>query len=116
MAGRTLLAKYQRDDDTIGSVRVGAGTVTTWNPVATGDSVGYRIKARGSKRAYGVVARSVSLARNVGTAAAYSSSTVNVTVPMFTKAAWSALGTGTILTYQGQTDWIVTGTNAEESK
>lgn len=116
MAGRTLVTGYERDDGTFGSIRVASSTVTTWNPIATGTRSGYYVKARGSKKAYGVVARSVSLTRNVGTADAYSGGTVNVKVPIFQKAIWAALTTDQVLTYQGKNDWTVSGTNSEESK
>lgn len=116
MAGRTLIAKYERDDLSIGSVRVSSSTITTWNPVATGATTGYYVKARGSKKAYGVIARSVSLTRKIGDATAYNGGTVNLTVPVFQKVKWAGLGTGQILEYQGKTDWEVAGTNAEESK
>ena len=116
MAGRTTIAGYERDDLSIGAVRVSSSTITTWNPVAAGARTGYYIKARGSKKAYGVIARSVSLTRQIGDATAYNGGTVNLTVPVFQKAKWSALGTGQILEYQGKTDWQVAGTNAEESK
>ena len=116
MAGRTLLTTYERADGTFGPIRVAAGTVTAWNPVAVGAKTGYFIKARGSKKEYGVVARSVSLTRNIGGPEAYSSGTVNVRVPIFQEVKWDALVTGQILEYQGKADWAVAGTNAEESK
>lgn len=116
MAGRTVIAGYERDDGTFGSVRVASSTITTWNPIATGTRSGYYIKARGSKKSYGVIARSVSLSRPVGEAGAYSGGTVSVRVPIFQKTIWAALATGQILAYQGKTDWVVAGTNSEESK
>lgn len=116
MAGRTVIAGYERDDGTFGSVRVASSSVTAWNPIATGARTGYYVKARGSKKAYGVIARSVSLTRNVGTVDPYSGGTVSVRVPIFQKTIWAALATGQILAYQGKTDWAVAGTNGEESK
>ena len=116
MAGRTLIAGYERDGGSFGSVRVAAVSVTTWNPIATGVRSGFFIKARGSKKAYGVIARSVSLTRKVGGPEPYSGGTVNARVPIFQKAIWAALATGQIVEYAGKTDWEVAGTNAEESK
>lgn len=116
MAGRTVIAGYERDDGTFGSVRVSSSTVTDWNPIAIGARTGYYVKARGSKKSYGVIARSVSLTRTVGTAEAYSGGTVSARVPVFKKAIWAALATGQVLVYQGKTDWVVAGTNSEESK
>ena len=116
MAGRTVVAGYERDDATFGSIRVASSTITTWNPIAVGTRSGYYIKARGSKRAYGTMARSVSISRKIGDGNPYSGGTVNLTVPVFQKVKWAALATGQILEYQGKTDWEVSGTNAEESK
>ncbi|MGL4282519.1 MAG: hypothetical protein ACRCSI_02405 [Eubacterium aggregans] len=116
MAGQFIVAYYQRNDDTVGPIKVQPETVTSWNPQQTGTVTGYYIKARGSKKAYGTVARSVTLTRKVGSGAAYNAGTVSVTVPIFTKTAWSALATGQTLAYNGVTDWVVAGTNAEESK
>lgn len=116
MAGRFITATYERADGSFGPIKVQPETVTAWNPQAQGDLTGYYIKARGSKAAYGTVARSVSLTRQIGNGTAYNAGTVNVTVPMFTKAAWEALTTGQTLTYQGVEDWKVAGTNSEESK
>lgn len=116
MAGRTIIAGYERDGGTFGSVRVSAVSVTAWNPIATGVRSGYFVKARGSKKAYGVIARSVSLTRKVGGADPYSGGTVNARVPIFQKSVWAALATGQVLAYAGLTDWEVAGTNSEESK
>lgn len=116
MAGRTAIAGYEREDGTFGSIRVATTTITAWNPIAAGTRSGYYIKAHGSKRSYGVIARSVSLSRPVGTADAYSGGSVSVRVPVFQKAIWAALATGQVLAYQGKTDWVVAGTNSEESK
>jgi len=116
MAGRTVIAGYERDDGTFGSVRVAASTVTAWNPIAVGTRSGYYVKARGSKRSYGVIARSVSLTRPVGTTAAYSGGSANVRVPVFQKSIWAALNTDQVLAYGGLTDWVVSGTNSEDSK
>lgn len=116
MAGRMATAGYERDDGTFGSVRVATSTITTWNPIAVGVRSGYFIKARGSKREYGTIARSVSINRKVGDGTPYSGGTVNLTIPVFQKTVWAALATGQILAYQGKTDWEVSGTNGEESK
>lgn len=116
MAGRTSLATYERDDGTFGAVRVGPGTITAWNVVATGAKTGTLVKARGSKRQYGVIARSVSLSRQIGTVAAYSGGTVNITIPVFQKAIWANLAAGQTLAYKDVTDWTVSGTSAEERK
>ena len=116
MAGRTTVAGYERDDGTFGSVRVATSTITTWNPIAVGVRTGYFIKARGSKKSYGTIARSVSLSRQIGDGSAYGGGTVNLTVPVFQKSLWAALATGQVLVYQAKTDWVVSGTKAEESK
>jgi hypothetical protein len=116
MAGKFIIANYQRDDDTIGPIRVQPESVTTWNVQATGAKTGYYIKARGSKKAYGIHARTVTLTRAVGSGEAYNAATVSLTVPVFTKAAWEALSAGQVVAYNGVTDWVVAGTGSEESK
>lgn len=116
MAGKFTIAGYERNDDTVGPIRVQPETITSWNPEAAGTSTGYYIRARGSKRAYGILARSVTLTREIGTGAAYNAGTVSVRVPVFTKETWDGLSAGQTLTYNGITDWKVAGTNAEESK
>jgi uncharacterized protein YaiE (UPF0345 family) len=116
MAGKFIIANYERDDNSVGPIRVQPETVTTWNTQATGAKSGYYIRARGSKRAYGVMARSVTLTRSIGSGEAYNAATVSLTVPVFTKAAWAALSAGQVVTYNGVSDWVVAGTNSEESK
>lgn len=116
MPGKFTKAVYERDDGTFGPVRVQTVSLAAWNPQAVGVLSGYYIHARGSKRAYGVVARSVSLSREIGSGAAYNAGTVGVTVPVFQKAIWQALTTGQTLAYAGIADWVVAGTNSEESK
>lgn len=116
MAGRMSLATYERDNGTFGAVRVATSTIATWNPVAVGVKTGLRVKARGSKRQYGLIARSVSISRSIGDGTAYSGGTVNLTIPVFQKTVWAAFAAGQVLAYQGKTDWEISGTNAEESK
>lgn len=116
MAGRTQLATYERDNGTFGAVRVSPSTITTWNPVAVGAKTGTLVKARGSKRQYGVIARSVSISRKIGDASAYGGGTVNLTIPVFQKTVWANLAAGQILAYQEKTDWEVSTTNGQESK
>lgn len=116
MAGKFIIASYERTDGTIGPIRVQPETVTDWNPQAEGSTSGYYIKARGSKRAYGVVARSVTLSRAVGSGLAYNAATVTVTVPVLTKEVWEGLASGQVLSYGGVDDWVVAGTSGEESK
>lgn len=115
-AGKFIIAAYERDDGTVGPIRVQPETVTPWNAQAAGSKTGYYIRARGSKRAYGVMARSVTLTRSVGSGEAYNAATVSLTVPVFTKAAWEALAAGQTIAYNGVTDWVVAGTNSEQSK
>lgn len=116
MAGKFTIAAYERDDDSVGPIRVQPETITSWNPEATGSLEGYFISARGSKKSYGVHARTVTLTRAVGSGAAYNAATVSVTVPILTKDAWDALSAGQTLAYNGVTDWIVAGTSSETSK
>jgi hypothetical protein len=116
MAGKFIIASYERTDGTVGPIRVQPETATTWNPQAAGSKTGYYIRARGSKRSYGTVARSVTLTRSVGDGTAYNAGTVTVIVPIFTKTVWDGLAAGQVLAYNGVSDWKVAGTNSEESK
>lgn len=116
MAGKFIIANYERADGSIGPIRVQPETVTAWNPQATGSKTGSYIRARGSKRQYGTIARSVSIARAVGDGTDYSSASVSLRIPIFTKTAWESLAAGQVLAYGGKTDWVVQGTNSEESK
>lgn len=116
MAGKFTIAAYEREDDSVGPIRVQPETITPWNPEAAGSLTGYYISARGSKKSYGVHARSVTLTREVGSGAAYNAATVSVVVPILTKDAWTALAAGQTLAYNGITDWKVAGTNSESSK
>lgn len=116
MAGKFTIAGYERNDGTTGPIRVQPETITAWNAEAPGSKTGLYVKARGSKRAYGTVARSVTLTRAIGSGEAFNAATVSVIVPVLTKAAWDALAAGQTLAYNGVNDWKVAGTNAEESK
>lgn len=116
MAGKFIIAAYEREDGSVGPIRVQPETVTAWNPQAAGSRSGSFVRARGSKRSYGTVARSVSLGRAVGDGTDYSSAVVSARVPVLTKDAWAGLAAGQILAYAGKNDWYVQGTNAEESK
>lgn len=116
MAGRFLISNYQRDDDTNAPIKVQAETVTTWNTAGVGSRVGTFVKARGSRREYGVIARSITLSRRIGDGTDYNSATVSVRVPILTKAAFALLNDGDVIAYQGKTDWIVAGQSAESVK
>lgn len=114
--GRFIIANYEREDGTNGPIRVQPETVTSWNPQAAGSRTGLFIRARGSKRRYGTNARSVTIARSVGDGSGFNSGTVSLKIPVFTKAAWNDLNAGENVTYGGLSDWVVVGTNAEETK
>ena len=43
MAGKFIIAAYERDDDTVGPIRVQPETITSWNPEATGSLEGFRL-------------------------------------------------------------------------
>lgn len=116
MAGRFLTSNYQKNDDTNAPIRVQAETITTWNPAGVGSRVGIYVKARGSRRQYGTIARSVTLSRRIGDGTDYNSATVTVRVPIMTKAAWLALNDGDVIAYQGKTDWQVAGQSDESTK
>ena len=91
MAGRFVTSNYQKNDETNAPIRVQAETLTTWNVAATGSRTGGFVKARGSAREYGTIARYVTLSRTVGDGTDYNSAVVLARVPIMTKAAWLAL-------------------------
>lgn len=115
MAGKFLISNYQRDDETNGPIKIQAETITTWNPAGTAARTGSFIRARGSKKAYGTRARMVTLSRKIGDGADYNSASVNVQVPILTKASYAALSDGQIVVYQTLADWVVTKGGSPET-
>ena len=113
MAGRFVTSNYQKNDDTNAPIRVQAETLTTWNVAATGSRIGGFVKARGSAKEYGTIARYVTLSRTVGDGTDYNSAVVLARVPIMTKEAWLALTDGTVVAYQGKADWRVAGQRDE---
>lgn len=116
MAGRFVNAGYERDNATIGPIKVQEETITTWNTSAPGVKTGGYVKSRGSKKAYGLVARYVSLSRTVGDGTDYNSAVVLVRVPVLSIAKFTAISVGDLVEYQGKADWKVASKTKENIK
>lgn len=116
MAGRFVNAGYERDDATIGPIKIQQETLTTWNTSTPGVKTGGYVKARGSSKAYGLVARYVTLSRTVGDGADYNSAVVLARVPILSIAKFAALSVGDIVAYQLKLDWKVASKKKEGNK
>jgi len=116
MAGRFLTAKYEADSEIVHPIRIQPETLfgTNLEP-AGGVNVDQRVRVSGSKRAYGIKARSVTLSRAVGTDDDYSGATVYARIPWMTPASWEALAVGSTEPYQG-VDWVVASKSAESNR
>lgn len=111
------LAKYEADDDQIRPIRVRPTTVVAPNTEPSGGlTSSARVRAGGSRRRYGTIAREVTISRAVGNATTpLGSATVTVTLPIMTKAAYNSLSVGADYTYAGST-WVVAAKRAESSR
>ena len=116
MAGKFIISKYERDDETIAPIRIQPETVTAFNAEPAGNRTGEFARARGSKRSYGTVARSVTLSRAVGDGTNYNGARVSIKIPILSKAAFAALTDGQVVSYADKTDWVVAGQSAESRK
>lgn len=107
MAGAFLSgAKYEADSGEIHPIRVQPETVFEENPQPTGGVTEDQfVRARGSARKYGILARSVTLSRVIGSGD-YGQARVYSRVPIFTATALDSLVTGSTVVYQGL-DWVV---------
>lgn len=114
MAGRFLKAKYESDSGVVYNIRIQPETVFDENLEPTGAVTGKgTFRVTGSKRAYGMKARYVTLARSVGTDADYSGGTIYARIPVLKKASVDTLVTGSTVTYQ-DVAWVV-GEHFDES-
>lgn len=116
MAGRFVNAGYERDDATIGPIKVQQETLTTWNTTAPGVKTGGFVKARGSKKSYGLIARYVTLSRVVGDGTDYNSAVALARVPVLSIAKFTALSVGDTVAYQNKLDWKIAAKNREGLK
>jgi len=116
MAGRFLKAKYESDGYVIHNIRIQPETVFDENlePTAAVTESSYA-RVTGSRRAYGLKARSVTLSRDIGTAADYSGGTVYARIPVLKLASIALLIVGSTVTYQNLA-WIVVSHNPESSR
>lgn len=110
------IANYELEEGGARPIKVKTSTISTANPnFATAGSGDY-VRAGGSKKAYGTVARQVIISRPVGTEDPYSSSNVSVSIPFLTKASFAAINVGATYTYAGLQDWIVVAKVSEISR
>ena len=111
-----IISKYERDDDTIGPIKIKATTITAINVVPAGNRVGDLVRAGGSTRSYGTVARQITISRSIGDGTAYNGGTVTVTIPILSKAVFAAIADGSSFAYAEKTDWTVSGQRSESRK
>lgn len=111
-----IISKYERDDETIGPIRIKATTITAINVVPAGNRVGDMVRAGGSTRRYGTVARQITISRSIGDGTAYNGGTVTVTVPILSRAVFAAIADGSTFVYNDKTDWVVSGQRSESRK
>jgi hypothetical protein len=111
-----VIANYQMDDETSRPIKVLNDTITTANPNHEIDGSGSYVRARGSRKKYGTLARSITIARAIGTAVPYGSGSKTVRIPMLTKTAYTGISVGAAYTYKGLEDWTVVGKSAESTR
>lgn len=116
MAGRFIKSKYEADNDAVFNIRVQPETVFDENlePVGAVTQSRYA-RVTGSRRAYGLKARSMTLARSVGDDTDYNGATVYARVPVLKKASVAALVIGSTITYQ-DVAWTIVSINPESSR
>lgn len=115
-AGAFTSSFYEADDGTIYPIRIQPETIiATTNPAATGPAAA-KIRARvsGSRKGYGMHARTMRL-RFTGTVpAGYAANSV-VTLPVLTLAAYNALVPDQAVTYLGSAAKVI-GKSPERSR
>jgi len=115
-SGSFIIAKYETDDLSVRPVRVQPETViAATNPEATGTLAGSLIRVSGGRRRIGTKARSMTLKQNIGAAVNGFQPTREITLPVFTKAAYDALTIGAAVTYNGSA-WTVAGRSPEAGR
>jgi hypothetical protein len=113
MAGRFVIRTYESNDGDLYAIRVQPETVTTANPAAPGQPTEGYVRVTGSKRAMIRKARSITIARSIGTDADFAGAKVYLTLPVFLPATFVALSAGQDYSYKGLTDWKVVSLNEE---
>lgn len=111
-----VISKYERDDETVGPIRIKTTTITAINVVPAGNRTGDLVRAGGSTRSYGTVARQITLSRSIGDATLYGGGTVTVTIPILSKSVFAAIADGSTFAYNDKTDWTVSGQRSESRK
>lgn len=110
------IGNYQTDAGTFRPIRVQSFTISTANPNGATNGTGQFVRAGGSRRRYGTVARQVIISRQIGTNVPYGAASVSVSIPFLTKAAYDAVAIGATFTYNELSDWVVTGKQDETDR
>jgi len=116
MAGRFLNSRYETIDGVIHPIRIQPETILGINPAPSGAVTNsMRARVSGSRRAYGLKARSITLSRPIGDNADYNGATVYVRIPILLESAWIAIAVASTITYQGVA-WTVVSKSPESSR
>jgi hypothetical protein len=111
-----VIANYEMDVAGSRPIKVLSDTITTVNPNHNVDGTGSYVRARGSRKKYGTLARSITIARPIGTDAPYNSGSKTVRIPILTKAAYNGINVGAAYTYKALENWTVVGKNPESTR
>lgn len=116
MAGKFINEKYESDSGAILNIRVQPETVFDVNLSPAGAvTVSRYARVTGSRRAYGMKARSVTLSRQIGDGTNYNAATAYARIPVLKKASVAALIIGSTVTYQNVA-WTIVSHNAESNR
>lgn len=117
-AGVFIYSKYERNDGSIQRIRIQPETLAAELPTATPNAApagaidtATTVRARGSKRAFGVRARQVTLQFTGALPDGYSGDPVSI--PILTNAVFNGIALGTTGTYLGQAVEVV-GSSSEQ--
>ena len=111
-----VLANYETDAGAFRPIKVASMTITAVNVNGATAGTGSIVRAGGSRRRYGTVAREITISRQIGTVGAYDQATVSVTVPILKKSVYEGLGFGATFIYGGKEDWTVTSKRGESTR
>lgn len=111
-AGPFSLSKYQTDANAIHPIRIQPETEFDDNPAPEAGAGNFPfIKISGSRRAYGIHPRKITLSKTVGDAD-YDTAKVYAKIVVLTKAAFTDFVIGSTIVY-AETDWIVASKTSE---
>jgi hypothetical protein len=112
-----VVANYEMEAGGFRPIKVLSTTIIEdVNPNGDTAGVGAFVRAGGKRRMYGTVAREITISRQIGTNAPYSSASVGVSIPILTKAAFEALNVGAAFEYNSIDDFVITGKRPESTR